>query len=179
MTKKYEYEIPKYFSGGFYISKYHSEERIIQDLKNKMGIRGYAFDGDFLILGSAKINIRNVKHWDKDHVLTDSIIFKKIDTTFNKIGTITYENNGTKLIIEPARLEWHLNQMTLKNNPEIVIKKWKRRGLVALEEQLAHGRLTTVEFNNLVDILIEVQSKKEYVECYWSIVEKENLHVNC
>jgi len=224
MTKKYE--IPKYFSGGFFISKYYSEERIIQDLKNKMGACGYVFDGDFLILGSAKINnflqlgstrinIRNVKHWDKDHVLTDSNIWKKTDTTFNKIGTITYENNGTKLIISlyvhSHRLDKRIKlidqyiyreifcdatpsltltvrigegntgekRMTWKNNPEIVVKKWKRRALAVLKEQLADGCFNEDNFSDLVCCLIDAKSKKDYVERYWIIVEKENLHVKC
>jgi hypothetical protein len=196
MTKKYEYEIPKYFSGGFFISKYHSEERIIQDLKNKMGACGYVFDGDFLPLGSTRINIRNVKYWDKDHVITDSIILKKTDTTFKKIGTTAYENNGTKLIISlyvhshrldkriklidqykyreiycdpeilaiiqdrigegntgEKRMTWK-NNITWENSREIVIKKWKRRALAALQEQLADGCFDEDNFNDLVSYLI-------------------------
>ena len=204
MTKKYE--IPKYFSGGFFISKYHSEERIIQDLKNKMGACGYVFDGDFLQLGSTRINFRNVKHWDKDHVLTDSNIWKKTDTTFNKIGTITYENNGTKLIISlyvhSHRLDKRIykyreifcdatpsltltvrigagntgeKRMTWKNNPEIVVKKWKRRALAVLKEQLADGCFNEDNFSDLVCCLIGAKSKKDYVERYWNYVEENKL----
>ena len=132
-----------------------------------MGIRGYAFDGDFLILGSAKINIRNIKHWDKDHVLTDFLILKKTDTTFKKIGAVTYANNGTIAI----NLDRTGERITWK------WKKWKRQALKVLKEQIAHGCFNEDNFNDLVVCLINAKSKKDYVENYWIIVEKENLNV--
>lgn len=69
--------------------------------------------------------------------------------------------------------------MTWKNNPEILVKKWKRRALDALKEQLADGCFNEDNFDDLVCCLIDAKSKKDYVVRYWIIVEKENLHVKC
>ena len=74
-----------------------------------------------------------------------------------------------------------------KNNPEIVVKKWKRRALEVLmldrKEQLAHGFFNENKFNDLVCCLIFAKSKKDYVQNYWSIMDAlndvNNIYYNC